>query len=63
MLIKFFTFAQIGSYFVKTSYNLGNHKTNLKQNEMEWSFGGSSSKYVSNNMPTTCNKRVYIFYM
>jgi hypothetical protein len=28
---------------------------------MEWSFGGSSSKYVSNNMPTTCNKRFYIF--
>ena len=23
---------------------------------MEWSFGGSSFKYVSNNMPTTCNK-------
>ena len=22
---------------------------------MEWSFGGSSFKYVSNNMPTTCN--------
>jgi hypothetical protein len=30
---------------------------------MEWSFGGSSSKYVSNNMPTTCNKRFYIFCM
>ena len=30
---------------------------------MEWSFDGSSFKYVSNNMPTTCNNRFYIFCM
>jgi hypothetical protein len=30
---------------------------------MEWSFGGSFFKYGSNNMPTICNKRFYIFCM
>ena len=28
---------------------------------MEWSFGGSSFKYVSNNMPTTYNKYFTFF--